>query len=575
MGLTPLAGVRSLQRELQKSEASAARAATTRSALDPVSLEIVWQRLTAVADEAATTLVRTSFSPIMRESNDLSCVIFDAHANAIAEDTIGIPSFNVTLGRTLRHVLGQRPPSTWRQGDVMVTNDPWIGAGHLPDATVIAPVFRDGRLLGWVGSIGHQVDVGGTGWSADASEIYEEGLRLPPVLLRRAGTLNDDIVDVIRANVRLPDHLLGDLLAQVSAGEVAAERLIELSRDAELDDLDGISAQMCDLTERSMRAAIAVIPDGVYRAQLELDGTDTEAIHVEVAVEVAGEELRVDYAGTSPQVQQGLNCVINYTEAYTCYPLKCLLDPLTPRNEGSYQPIRVTAPEGSIVNPRFPAAVNARHLVGHCLGGLVYQALAAVVPDRVIAESGSAPTMRAVISGLRDDGSRFSTILFINGGMGAGSGHDGLSATCFPSNVISGSMEMVESLAPLRIWKKELAADSGGAGRFRGGLGQEVEVELLGDRECTLSFFVERRSHPARGVLGGLPGSPAVVEWNGRRDGYRLKGRNRMRPGDRLVLRYPGGGGYGDPYERAPDALRADLDAGFVSPAAGEAYGGR
>ncbi|HEV8319428.1 MAG TPA: hydantoinase B/oxoprolinase family protein [Vicinamibacterales bacterium] len=542
--------------------------------MDPVSLEIIWQRLTAVADEAATTLVRTSFSPIMRESNDLSCVIFDTRANAIAEDTIGIPSFNMTLGRTLRHILRARPAGEWRPGDVMVTNDPWIGAGHLPDATVIAPVFHEGALLAWVGSIGHQVDVGGSGWSADATEIYEEGLRLTPVLLRRGGVLNADVIELIRANVRLPDRLLGDLLAQVSAGEVASERLVELVEDAELPDLEAVSDQMSSLTERSMRAAITKIPDGTYRATLDLDGTDTEEIRVQVSVNVAGDALHVDYAGSSPQVRQGLNCVINYTEAYTCYPLKCVLDPTTPRNEGSYRPIRVTAPEGSIVNPRFPAAVNARHLVGHCLGGLVYQALAPVMPDRVIAESGSAPTMRAVISGQRDDGSRFSTILFINGGMGAGADHDGLSATCFPSNVISGSMEMVESLAPLRMWRKELAVDSGGPGRFRGGLGQVVEVELLGSQECTLSFFVERRSHPARGVLGGLDGSPAVVEWNGRHDGYRFKGRNRMRPGDRLVLRYPGGGGYGDPRERPVQLVRADAHAGFVSAAvARESYG--
>jgi N-methylhydantoinase B len=247
-----------------------------------------------------------------------------------------------------------------------------------------------------------------------------------------------------------------------------------------------------------------------------------------------------------------------------------VFDPFTPRNEGSYRRVRVTAPQGSILNPAFPAAVNARHMVGHCLAGLVYQALAPAMPRRVIAESGSAPTMRAVISGARDDGSRFSTILFINGGMGAGADSDGLSATCFPSNVISGAMEMVESLAPLRIWRKELAPDTGGPGQFAGGLGQVVEVELLGSRECTLSFFVERRWHPARGVLGGLPGAPSLVEWNGARDGFRLKGRNRMRPGDRLLLRYPGGGGCGDPRQRSIERVHADVEAGLLSAAMAE-----
>jgi N-methylhydantoinase B len=536
-----------------------------RPGLDPVSLEIVWHRLIAVVDEAATTLVRTSFSPIMRESNDLSCVLFDSRGNALAENTIGIPSFNLTLGRTVRHVLRKRPPPQWRPGDVLMTNDPWVGAGHLPDVTVVAPIFDDGRLLGWVGSIAHQVDVGGAGWAADAAEVFEEGLRIPPLLLLREGALNTDVVEMIGANVRLPERLLGDLMAQVSAGEVASERLRELVRDARLEDLEAVSDQLADLAEQAMQRAVRAAPQGTYSASLDLDGTDDEPIHVEVAITFADDRVRVDFGGSSAQVRRGLNCPINYTEAYTCYPLKCVLDPFTPRNEGSYRHVTVAAPEGSILNPRFPAAVNARHLVGHCLGGVVYQALAAALPERVIAESGSAPTMRAVISGARDDGSRFSTILFINGGMGAGAGHDGLAATCFPSNVICGAMETVESLAPLRIWRKELATDSGGAGEFAGGLGQVVEVELLGSRECTLSFFVERTAHPARGVLGGQPGTPAVVEWNGRRDGFPLKGRNRMRPGDRLTLRYPGGGGYGDPARRTPEAVRADVEAGLLT----------
>jgi N-methylhydantoinase B len=554
--------------------AATAASAAAPGDLDPISLEILWQRLIAVTDEAAMTLVRTSFSPIMRESNDLSCVLFDARGDAIAEDAIGIPSFNVTLGRTLKHMMSLRPPTQWAPGDVMITNDPWIGAGHLPDCTIVAPVFAGERLLAWIGSIGHQVDVGGSGWSADSTEIFQEGLRLPPLLLRRAGKLNEDVLTLIRANVRLPDRLIGDLMAMVSAGEVASERLLELVRDADLDDLSAVSAQMSRLTEASMRASIAKIPDGTYRSELELDGTDTEAINVKIAVVVKGETLTIDFGGTSPQVSKGMNCPFNYTEAYTFYPIKCVLDPSTPRNEGSYRSVRVVAPDGSILNPRFPAAVNARHLVGHSLAGAVYQALAHVIPERVIAESGSAPTMRAVISGWRDDDTRFSTIPFINGGMGAGADHDGLSATCFPSNVISGSMEMVESLAPLRVWKKELAADSGGPGKFRGGLGQEVEIEIIGKRDCTVSFFVERRTHPARGVAGGLPGSPSVVEWNGRRDGYSLKGRATIKPGDRLLLRYPGGGGHGDPRERLREALERDVAAGFVTPtAAKKAYG--
>jgi N-methylhydantoinase B len=535
------------------------------SPLDPVSLEIVWHRLIAIADEAATTLVRTSFSPIVRESNDFSCVVLDAEANVMAENTLGIPSFNMTIGRTLRHFLRRRPAAEWRPGDVGVTNDPWLATGHLPDVTIVMPVFAGGRIVAWVGSIAHQADIGGAPWAADAAEVFEEGLRLPLLLLARGGELNQDLLDVLRANVRLPDEVVGDVLAQMAAGHVAAERLGDLLADAQLSDLDAVSAQMRRLADHAMRQAVAAIPDGVYESEVELDGTEAGPLAIRARVEVAGDSVHVGYAGSSPQVRAGVNCPFNYTEAYTCYPLKCAIDPVTPRNEGSYACFRVSAPPGSILNPRFPAPVNARHMVGHCLSGAVFQALAPVLPESVIAESGAAPNLRAVFVGTNDDGGRFSKILFISGGMGAGRGHDGLSATCFPSNVVCGAMESIEASAPLRVWRKELSPGSGGPGEFRGGLGQEVEVELLDCRECVLSLFVERTRHPARGVLGGLPGAPARVELNGRTEGFKLKGRNLVHPGDRLRIRYPGGGGYGPPGERSPESVRADVEAGLVA----------
>jgi N-methylhydantoinase B len=535
-------------------------------ASDPVALEILWARLIAIADEAATTLVRTSFSPIVRESNDFSCVLFDAEGNAVAENTIGIPSFNMTMGRTLAHLLRTRPLERWEPGDVAMTNDPWLASGHLPDMTVLAPIFRDGRLLGWAGSIAHQADVGGSLWSADTREVYEEGVRVPPKLLFRAGRRNEDLVDLLRANVRMPDQVIGDLMAQVAAGEVASRRLLELVGEAGLTDLGDLSSEVCARAERAMRRSVAEVPDGVYRGALDLDGTGEEPVHLEAAVTVSGDRLLVDYAGTSPQVARALNVVMNYTEAYTCYPLKCALDPTTPRNEGSYRCIEVSAPDGSILNPRSPAPVNARQLVGHCLAAVLYQALAPVLPDRVVAESGSAPGLRVVISGPRDERSRFTSILFLNGGMGARRGLDGLATTSFPSNVVCGAMEIIEATAPVRVWRKELAVDSGGPGTFRGGLGQEVEIELLAPGDCTLSLFVEHAEHPPLGLFGGGPGAPARVVWNGRAGGFPLKGRSRIRPGDRLQVRYPGGGGYGDPRRRARDAVLADVEAGVVSP---------
>lgn len=532
---------------------------------DPVALQVIWTRLIAIADEAAATLRRTSFSPIVRESNDFACVIFDAAGTAIAENTIGIPSFNMTLSRTLAHFMKERPAAEWREGDVGICNDPWLTSGHLPDTTVVAPVFANGRLVAWTGSIAHMADMGGTLWSADTREVFEEGLRLPPLLLLRAGEWNRDIEAIIRANSRLPDQVLGDIAAQVAAGDAAARALRELLSRERIEELTPIATEICGRTERLMREAIAKIPDGVYRGGVDLDGTGEEPVHIEVTVTKRSDELLLDYTGTSGEVGRALNVVMNYTEAYSCYPLKCALDPATPRNDGSYRMIHVSAPEGSILNPRFPAPVHARQLVGHCLAAAIYQALAPVLGERIVAESGSAPTLRVIISGYRENRRRYTSILFINGGMGARAARDGLSATCFPSNVVCGSMEIIEALSPLRIWRKELVCDSGGAGEFRGGLGQDVEVELTGNEPALLSLLVERVRHPAQGVLGGSPGAASRVVWNGRESGFPLKGKSPIAAGDRLLVRYPGGGGYGDPRTRNRAAVRADLTAGRIS----------
>ena len=546
------------------------------SAIDPVSLEILWSRFIAVADEAATTLVRTSFSPTVRESNDYACVLFDAAGHAIAENTIGIPSFNMTLSRTLAHFLQMRPLKSWRPGDVGITNDPWLATGHLPDVTVVAPIFIGERLVAWSGSVAHMVDIGGIPWSADGRQVFEEGLRIPPMMLFREGKPNEDLLQLIRANNRLPDQVIGDLMAMVSAGRIGEARLVELMSEVGVEDLTEISAEIRSRAERSMRAAIKAVPDGTYRSALDMDGAPDEPIHLEVTVTVAGDEMTVDYAGPSPQVLGALNTVMNYTEAYSCYPLKCLLDPATPRNDGSYKPIRVKAPEGSILNPRFPAAVNARQLVGHVLSGMLFDALSTAIPQRIIGESGSAPTLRCVVSGIAASGLPFSSILFLNGGMGARPDIDGLATTCFPSTVMAGAMEAVEAVSPLRIWRKEFAVDSGGAGRFRGGLGQELEVEVLSATSAIVSLFVERTRNPARGVVGGKQGGGSRVEINGKCDGFPLKGRSRIAAGDRIFVRYSGGGGYGDPRERDRDAVRADVEAGIVSAqAARDVYGAK
>jgi N-methylhydantoinase B len=534
---------------------------------DPVTLEIFWSRLISIADESAAALLRTSFSTIVRESNDFGTVLMDANGDSLSENTGGIPSFSGILPTTLKHFLAKYPKETWKPGDCVITNDPWLATGHLPDITMSMPIFRNDKLVGFSGSIAHSPDIGGSLWSADCRELYEEGLRIPPIKFLVEGEPNQDVEDMVLGNVRLPDQVLGDLNAQVTANKVCGRRLVEFLDDSELDDLTRLSTDLQGRAEQAMRNAIEEVPDGAYHATLDADGFDEDETHIECTVTVKGSNLKIDYAGTSKQINRGLNTVMNYTHAYSAYPVKCALDPYTPRNEGSYRPIEVVAPEGSILNPRYPAPCNARQLTGHLLAGVIYGALVQAVPEKVIADSGSAPSMRAVFSGVNPMGNRFTQILFASGGMGACPAKDGLATTAFPTNAGAGSIEAFESVAPLIVWKKELRVDSGGAGAFRGGLGQECEIEVRSEDELQLSLLSDRWRHPALGVLGGLPGAPSQIRFS---DGTvpHQKSRTSISPGARLHMVYAGGGGYGDPKDRDPARVRDDVKNGYVSAAA-------
>ncbi|MEM7405119.1 MAG: hydantoinase B/oxoprolinase family protein [Pseudomonadota bacterium] len=541
--------------------------------LDPISLEIYWNRLISIADESAAALLRTSFSTIVRESNDFATVLMDVDANSLAENTGGIASFNGILPRTLRHFLDKFPADSWAPGDCVITNDPWLATGHLPDITMVMPIFHRGQLVAFSGSIAHSPDIGGSLWSADCGELFEEGIRIQPVKWLRAFEPNQDVRDLLLGNVRVPDQVLGDIEAQVTANQVCGERLQEFLDDTQMLDLRGLARTLIERAAQSMRAAIREVPDGVYRAAIDADGFDDDETHIECALHVDGDSIHIDYAGTSAQIKRGLNCVMNYTDAYSAYPVKCALDPETPRNEGSYHPIRVTAPEGSILNPRFPAPCNARQLTGHLLAGVIYKALAEAVPDRVIAECGGAPTMRAVFSGEGPGGVRFSQILFASGGMGASHLSDGLPTTAFPTNAGAGSIEAFESVAPLVVWKKELRTDSGGAGRQRGGLGQECVIESRAPGPLQLSLLSDRQKYPASGMQGGQAGAGAAIALGSRATPH-PKSRTSINPGERLTMRYAGGGGFGPPEARPREQVEADLLNGYISAAAAAAsYG--
>jgi N-methylhydantoinase B len=538
--------------------------AKSRHHFDPVSLEIYWNRLISISDEAAAALLRTSFSTIVRESNDFGTALMDANGDSLAENTAGIPSFNGILPRTLKELLARIPLEQWRPGDCIVTNDPWMAAGHFPDAAIMSAIFHRGRHVGFAATIAQLPDIGGSVWGADSRELFEEGLHIPPCKLLVEGKPNQDVHDFILGNVRVPDQVLGDLQAQITAHRVCARGLSEFLEDAGMVDLTGLSGALQDRAERAMRRAIEAVPDGVYRSSVDADGYDADETHIECKLTVEGANIKVDYAGTSKQIDRGLNSVLNYTYAYTVYPIKCALDPLTPRNDGSYRSITVDAPLGSILNPRYPAPVNARHLTGHLLAGAVYGALAQAVPEKVIADSGSAPTLRSVFSGRDRQGNQFSQILFACGGMGASAVQDGNSCMAFPTNTGAGSIEVFESMSPLVVWRKELRPDSGGAGKYRGGLGQEVEVEVVSPTPLRLSLLSDRQKHAPKGFLGGSNGATVEIALA---DGTKPhpKSRSTLKPGDRLIMKYSGGGGYGDPAERDPGAARSDVKNEFVS----------
>ena len=536
----------------------------SRDDFDPVTLEILWSRLISIADESAAALLRTSFSTIVRESNDFATVLMDANGDSLSENTAGIPSFVGILPRTLKHFLARFPKEEWRPGDCIITNDPWMATGHLPDITMAAPIYYRGKLVGFSGSIAHSPDIGGSLWSADCRELFEEGLRIPPIKFLNEGAPNQDVFDLILGNVRLPEQVLGDLYAQVTANQVCARRLTEFLDDAELVDLTTLSQSLQARAELAMRTAIAELLDRTYRGAVDADGFDDDETHIECAVTVDGSDLHVDYDGTSKQIGRGLNSVMNYTYAYTVYPIKCALDPLTPRNEGSYRSVTVDAPLGSILNPRYPAPCNARQLTGHLLTGAIYNALAEAIPDRIVAECGGAPSLRSVYSGIDRQGNRFSQILFASGGMGASIERDGLPTTAFPTNAGAGSIEAFESISPLIVWKKELRADSGGAGRCRGGDGQEIEVEVVSSEPVRLSLLTDRQKYPPKGLAGGGDGALVDIRLG---DGTRPhpKSRSILNPGDRLFIRFAGGAGFGDPRERDPASVRDDIKNGYIT----------
>lgn len=527
---------------------------------DPITLEISWNRLISIASEQAAAMVNSSFSAVLGEMEDLSAGVFDAKGTMMAQSVQGAPGHLGSLSVGLKSFLQVFGAQDLYPGDVLITNDPWLVSGHKHDITIATPVFHKRQLVAFTASNCHTVDIGGRIFSAAAGEVYEEGLQIPRMKLFERGKRNDTLFRLIEENVRSPELVLGDLMAQVSANETASRRLAAFMREMKLEELNALARAITSRTERLMREAIARVPDGIYRDHVALDGFDTP-LEIHAAVHVQGEQITVDYAGSSAQVPKGINCVINFTEAFTRYAIKCLLAPDSPNNDGSFAPIRTVAPPGTIVNARHPAPVGGRHLVGLYVPGVIFGALAEVVPTRVVADSSVLSAI--TLSGRNGKDKPYVFTFFSSGGMGGRAGKDGLDATAFPSNVASVPIEIMEQATPAIVTRRELIAGSFGPGTNRGGAGQRIGLRLLGERSANVSCMVERTESAPRGIRGGAPGRAASLLLDGKPIDPKLG--FTLRPGQELVLETPGGGGYGPPAAREASAVERDRTAGLSS----------
>ncbi len=536
-------------------------------AADIVHNQIMWNRLIAIVEEQALTLVRTSFSTSVREAGDLSAGVFDREGRLMAQAVTGTPGHVNTMAAAVGHFIDDIGPERIFDGDVYITNDPWKGTGHLHDITVTTPVFHGEELVGFFASTSHVVDIGGRGYGPDASEVYEEGIRIPIMKWAERGTLNADLVNIIRNNVREANQVVGDIHGLAACNETGRRRLIEMLEEFDLPDLTGLASFIFERTNQAVMNALADVPNGVYTNSMDVDGYDNP-VHLAVTLTVDDDGMHADFTGTSGLSKFGINVPIVYAQAYFTYGMVVALAPELPNNFASLAPFSVSAPPGVILNATEPDPVSVRHVMGHFVTDLCLGALAKALPDRVPAE-GSGALWNFQASARSADPSNHplppvELLMFNSGGTGARPTLDGLTATAFPSGVMTMSAEATEQVGPIVIWRKEIRENSGGAGRQRGGLGQIIEIGATDGYLFEFSAMFDRVEHAARGRHGGEDGQSGKVYLD---DGspFRSKGKQTIPAERRLVLELPGGGGFGPPDERDPELIANDVAQGYVS----------
>ena len=528
---------------------------------DIINSNIIWNSLISVCEEQANSLLKAAFGPIVREAGDLSAGVFDRKYNMIAQAITGTPGHVNTMAKSLNEIFSKLDVNSIREGDVLITNDPWIGAGHLFDFIVVTPVFKNDQLINFFASTCHITDVGGLGWSAEAKSVFEEGTLIPVSFLRRSFQIQEELLSIICTNSRVPKEARGDILSLMSCNDSGVERLNNLLNKFELVDLDIITKFIFKQSKNAVEARIKSLPTGTYLSTLKLDGFD-KPIVLKAKLKIKKKSISVDLSGSSPAINRGINCPLNYTIAYASYGIKAAICPEVPNNAASLAVIQITAPPGLIVSAESPSPVTARHVVGQALPDLVLGCLSKALPGKILAESAGA-LWTISIAGAGEK--RFNSLNVALGGMGARPQSDGLSTTAFPSGVGAVSVEVAEAAAPVIYHKKEFLINSGGSGKFRGGLGQEIIIGTSTNEPFILSAAAfERTKQGPAGRNGGLRGGKGEVSVS---DGTKIKdkGNYLIKKGETIRLVTPGGGGFGKAKLRNKKLQDIDVKNGLTT----------
>lgn len=526
---------------------------------DPIDLEVLWNRLITVVDEAAYAVIRTSMSKVVVEGRDFSAMLFDPRGNQLAAD-VSIASKTGTVSISVREMLKRFPAESIRPGDMFVTNNPWFINGHLNDIAVVAPIFHHRRLIGFAECMAHMADIGGC-LSASPREVYEEGIFIPPLKIVEGGKENATLFEIVGANVRTPRQILSDIRALMVGVQVMDAKVCEYLDQHELDDLESLGRAIRDHSEAAMRRGIAAsIPDGVYHGEATCEGAAAPLL-IKVTLTVRNGEVHMDFDGSSPQSHIGINCTLPYTRVWCAYTIKCIAMPHLPNNDGTFAPIHVAAPEGSFLNPKFPAPVRMKPSSGHYIPDAIIDAVKNVVPKTILAESGN--KFLVDFHGRTDDGRPVAEVIFVMGGMGARATKDGPHCMSFPANSSNIPVEVLEATVPVRVRSKTLRPDSGGPGRYRGGCGQEFVFESVSPSPLTVRAVHGKLATGPNGLRGGMAGAAGGIWVNDRP--VPDKTPRELKTGDVMRLSVPGGGGMYAPEERHADALRRDVENGVVT----------